>query len=1785
MAYLTNWSNPNDAAYQLWQARTEWIETKLNELKTYTQDTNGLDELFTAIASQLGIPLTQNIVELYEYLEAGNDISSTLDELNLSNGGFLYLVRVRNLLANDNPVLSSEWEEVYNIFLQAFKIGQFQTWRDRERDNRVILSPDSFQIPVPPPLEFPPPEPKPLPEWRATQQAIRTWKNKLKSRIDREQTIKEGLQIAISATEEATLLLLRDALIMAMDVEGNNLNAKADWIAKNLLIDAQAGSCQETTRIAQAIETIQGLLWGLKINQFRETYPNLELGDRETFDEKWKWLGSYANWRSAMLVFLYPENILRPELRKYQTPAFRQLVKNVRNNRRINPDRACQEAKAYSDYFADIARLKVEATCQTRTRIHSGDCRDRTATTYSNLFHMFARGGKTNTVYWSTYNSGDRSNYAQSFWTPLPAIEKAINIIGAVPYKISSQERYIYLFVRTQEADVQELVYLRYDLEKGNWDSNPKPLGIPEEATRFTAVAKQNIIETDPPHLAIRLNNSTIYARQLNRTGDDWQGEGGNPLINPDESPLYSKICSMVEVARGKWFLVVQRTNRRLACKLFGSDSPSNWLNIGNVNSSFRGAFSFPRDRTFDMYVYWKQGESICYQAIKRSSSNSNTISGLASEKDPQDSSQTFLDQWLKDNTDINLENYRVPDNIGLTKGYEGNTLLKFFSYNQQFDPAEDDISDLGLRKKRYCADVGKVVGYINQLIRANDTLWKSAASVFSSSTINHNFLTAAIENFSICKYDLDLDDCSSIELYPSLSKSKVFQLQLGDIFIAPTFTHFQEPVISQNPLINLNINGRNEEPISPTIQWNEKYFAYQQITGITGLYRCTFNRPFKPSNDDDSDRLSIVSPKPIAPRINGNLYISEQISEAELHSRREEIRNVYEDNPQISQTNRTYLYEAYYFVPIFLALKLQQQRYYQAALNYYRTVYAYNLTIDNSQPTEPKDQTKIYYGLKLEESLPEVYQRAEDWLLDPLNPHLIAASRRNTYTRFTLLSIIRCFLEYADNEFTRDTAESVPRARTLYLTALELFDRLEQQERNCQQLIDSLDTEISNQLKIDALELLPVWHQIKRSLLEIKDEEILNNVVQQIETAIASEQSWITKLITAQTIIDQAFNSLPPAPNFQKLLEGKKQKSERIYAALLTQAEVSNALTKVGDIVAKDYLNAVSFISGITTQALETEKIQLPWLGQKTMVTAANNGSLTSTQTLIREDYQRLASYNPEAPSHKERSQIQVDHYQDLLDEGKSNYEIAALRLLAYSLTQADSVSFGLTGGVSFSPSGKFQTLANISSTLASYERRKQEWQFQEKLAQQDVRLGEQQIRIAQDRVRVVGQERVISQMQADFAEETLDFLTNKFGNAELYDWMVGILEGVYSFFLQQATATAKLAEDQLAFERQEVSPSYIQADYWEVPNDNFSTSQNNNTPDRRGLTGSARLLQDIYQLDQYAFDTDQRKLQLTKTISLARLAPAEFQGFRETGVIEFDTSIKLFDRDFPGHYLRLIKRVRTSIIALIPPIEGIKATLSTTGLSRVVTGQNNLFQTNEIVRPPESVALTSPRDATGLFELTPQSQEMLLPFENFGVDTSWELRLPKGSNLFDYSTIADVLITLEYTALNSFTYRQTVLDELGNTISGDRPFSFRNQFADAWYDLNNPDQTDNPMTVTFETTREDFPANIEELKIDELVLYFALTEGEMFKVPITLSFTEQNTTNPVGGSATPIDGVISTRRGKSSAWGSITEAAKTPAGKWVLALPTDTTKILFEEEAIEDILFVITYSGRIPQ
>jgi hypothetical protein len=123
----------------------------------------------------------------------------------------------------------------------------------------------------------------------------------------------------------------------------------------------------------------------------------------------------------------------------------------------------------------------------------------------------------------------------------------------------------------------------------------------------------------------------------------------------------------------------------------------------------------------------------------------------------------------------------------------------------------------------------------------------------------------------------------------------------------------------------------------------------------------------------------------------------------------------------------------------------------------------------------------------------------------------------------------------------------------------------------------------------------------------------------------------------------------------------------------------------------------------------------------------------------------------------------------------------------------------------------------------------------------------------------------------------------------------------------------------------------------------------------------------------------------------------------------------------------------------------------------------------------------------------------------------------------------------------------------------------------------------------------REDFPPNVEDLKIQHVVLYFARAdEAPPFEVPVThLQFivtTPPTTTNPYGtrvtygGRATTSGCVISTRRGNATSW--TTMIGQAPFQDWELALPnTPEIKNHFVNEEIEDLLFVITDTGRTPE
>jgi Repeat of unknown function (DUF346) len=178
-------------------------------------------------------------------------------------------MRVWNLTANNLPVVDSDWQSVGSILVQVYKTRQYVTWRREEATVRpaIILGPDLFQIPPLPDGSLLP-EPRQLPQWRATQRALAQWQGVLQNRIDQQAEVIAGMREAVIATEAATLEGVRDGLVLATQASGSDPSRAASWVTHRFFIDAKAGSCQATTRVEQAIETLQGVFESLAAAPF-----------------------------------------------------------------------------------------------------------------------------------------------------------------------------------------------------------------------------------------------------------------------------------------------------------------------------------------------------------------------------------------------------------------------------------------------------------------------------------------------------------------------------------------------------------------------------------------------------------------------------------------------------------------------------------------------------------------------------------------------------------------------------------------------------------------------------------------------------------------------------------------------------------------------------------------------------------------------------------------------------------------------------------------------------------------------------------------------------------------------------------------------------------------------------------------------------------------------------------------------------------------------------------------------------------------------------------------------------------------------------------------------------------------------------------------------------------------------------------------------------------------------------------------------------------------------------
>lgn len=313
-----------------------------------------------------------------------------------------------------------------------------------------------------------------------------------------------------------------------------------------------------------------------------------------------------------------------------------------------------------------------------------------------------------------------------------------------------------------------------------------------------------------------------------------------------------------------------------------------------------------------------------------------------------------------------------------------------------------------------------------------------------------------------------------------------------------------------------------------------------------------------------------------------------------------------------------------------------------------------------------------------------------------------------------------------------------------------------------------------------------------------------------------------------------------------------------------------------------------------------------------------------------------------------------------------------------------------------------------NLASILASYQRRAADWVHQAGVASRDIDQLVKQAAAATIRISIANQELRNHDLASQNAKEADSFLHDKATNQELYGWMLQRASDVYFRSYQLAYDVAKRAEQTYRYELGLETSDFIKFGYWDSM--------------RRGLGAGEQLLHDLRRMEVAYLNDNRRELEITKHVSLRQIDGAALLRLRAEGVCEFEVPEALFDIDFAGHYFRRLKSVGVSVPCVVGPYTGVNGTLtllsSSVRTSSVVVDRYDARENYSTRRTPvQQIATSSGQNDSGLFELS-FGDARYLPFEGAGAVSRWRFTLPKDFRAFDYSTITDLVMHLRYTA-----------------------------------------------------------------------------------------------------------------------------------------------------------------------
>jgi hypothetical protein len=332
------------------------------------------------------------------------------------------------------------------------------------------------------------------------------------------------------------------------------------------------------------------------------------------------------------------------------------------------------------------------------------------------------------------------------------------------------------------------------------------------------------------------------------------------------------------------------------------------------------------------------------------------------------------------------------------------------------------------------------------------------------------------------------------------------------------------------------------------------------------------------------------------------------------------------------------------------------------------------------------------------------------------------------------------------------------------------------------------------------------------------------------------------------------------------------------------------------------------------------------------------------------------------------------------------------------------------------------FERNANTASLLG-----------EQKLLQRDLESMGSQIAGAEANKQIAVAQQLLASVERDHLNKKRGFLATKFTNHQLYAWRVRRLQKLLKVSYDQALSAAKMAERALQYE---------------LPTDKKFISSTW-TGGRGGLLAAEMLLNDVTRMTLFNLNNASRFQEIERKISL-RNQPDKKEEFLNLLVpeagkalqMEFDLTELMFDKDFPGHYFRVIKTVSLSIIpgsgksldlrrqcprlTLIQNGNKVLMTPSPNGVRHLLAKPGGEVEANAIRldwRARQMMTMSRWEDDNGMFTTNWLFDNRYFYFEGTGAVSSWTLEL--GREYEEDVKLADILgddgdiiMTVKYTS-----------------------------------------------------------------------------------------------------------------------------------------------------------------------